>query len=128
MPRAVAAAAALFALYGVAVLLNVLASRGELGWSDAGDLWHAVLRVGVALLIAWGLLKRARWAWWLGLVAGAAALVAAALAVVVLDRGDLHWLQPSRAQRFMAAGMLSLGIALVLLLTRPARSFFQRGH
>jgi hypothetical protein len=126
MPPTVSAAAAMFVAYAAAVLLNAIAANGELGWSDAGDSGWTVLRIAGALLIAWGLFKGARWAWWVGLVLAAVCLVGAALAVVVLERGDLHWLQPSGSQLFMTAGMLSLGIAVALLLTRSARSFF--GH
>ena len=77
VPPNISAAAAMFAIYGAAVLLNAIRAHGELGWSDAGDYGRAILRLAGCALVAWGLLRGERWSWWLGL----------ALAVVWLITG-----------------------------------------
>ena len=116
----------MFVVYGLGVVLNAIRAQGELGWSDAGDVGRAVLRLAGCALVAWGLLRGERWAWWLGLALALLWLAAAAATMAVLDRGDVHWLQPSAAQLFLAAGTLSLGLAVALLLTPSARRAFQR--
>ena len=126
VPRNVAAAAAMFVVYGLAVLLNAIRAHGELGWSDAGDFGRAVLRLAGCALVAWGLLRGERWAWWLGVALAVLWLAAGGVTMAVIDRGDLHWLQPSSAQLFVTVGMLSLGAAVALLLTPSARSRFRR--
>lgn len=127
VPRNVSAAAVMFVVYGLAVLLNAIRAQEELGWSDAGDFGRAVLRLAGCALVAWGLLRGERWAWWLGLALALLWLLAAGVTMAVIERGDLHWLQPSSAQLFLAVGMLSLGLAVALLLTPSARSRFHRG-
>jgi hypothetical protein len=77
-------------------------------------------------LIAWGLLHRARWAWWLGLALATFWLAAGALAVLVLERGDVYWLPPSGFQIFLVVSLLSLGLAVALLLSPSARTMFRR--
>jgi peptidoglycan/LPS O-acetylase OafA/YrhL len=126
VPRSVAGAAAMFVVYGLAVLLNAIRAQGEQGWSDAGDFGRAVLRLAGCALVAWGLLRGERWAWWLGLALAVLWLAAGAVTMTVLERGDVHWLQPSNAQLFLAAGMIGLGLAVALLLTPSARRAFRR--
>jgi hypothetical protein len=126
VPRNVSAAAAMFVLYGVSVLLNAIRAQGETGWSDAGDFGRALLRLFGCGLVAWGLLRGERWSWWLGLALALLWLVAGTLTMAVFERGDMHWLRPSNAQLFLAGGMLCLGIAVTLLLTPSARSAFRR--
>jgi hypothetical protein len=126
VPRSVSAAAAMFGVYGLAVLVNAATAQGGLGWSDAGDYGRALLRLAGCLLVAWGLLRGERWAWWLALALAILWLAAGTLAMAVLERGDVHWLRPSGSQLFLAAGLLSLGVAVALLLTPAARSVFRR--
>jgi hypothetical protein len=128
VPRSVYAAAAMFAIYGAAVLLNAIRAHSELGWSDAGDYGRAILRLVGCALVAWGLLRGERWSWWLGLALAVLWLISGALTMVVLDRGDVHWLRPSGSQLFMAVGLLSLGVAVALLLTPSARSLRRRAR
>jgi hypothetical protein len=126
VPTNISAAATMFAIYGAAVLLNAIRAHGELGWSDAGDYGRAILRLAGCALVAWGLLRGERWSWWLGLVLAVVWLITGALTMVVLDRGDVHWLRPSGSQLFLAVGLLSLGVAVALLLTPSARSLLRR--
>lgn len=126
LPSSVKLAAALFVAYGVAVVLNASAIQGAAGWVGAGDFPRALIRLFGAGLIGWGLLQRARWAWWLGLIFAVVWLVAGALAVLVLERGDVHWLPPSGLQIFLVTSLLCLGLAVALLLSPSARAVFRR--
>ena len=126
LPNSVKLAAALFVVYGVAVVLNATAVQGAAGWVAAADFPRALVRLLGTGLIAWGLLQRARWAWWLGLVLAAVWLVAGALTVLVLERGDVHWLRPSGVQTFLVVSLLCLGVAVALLLSPSARAAFRR--
>jgi hypothetical protein len=126
LPKSVKLAAALFIVYGVAVVLNATAMQSAAGWVAAGDFPRAVIRLLGTGLIAWGLLHRARWAWWLGLALATFWLAAGALAVLVLERGDVYWLPPSGFQIFLVVSLLSLGLAVALLLSPSARTMFRR--
>jgi hypothetical protein len=126
LPTTVKAAAALFVLYGLAVVLNATAMQGGAGWAAPRDFPRAIVRLVGTGLIAWGLLRRARWAWWLGLVLGLFWLSAGALAVLVLDRGDVYWLPPSGFQTFLVVSLVCLGLAVTLLISPSARAAFRR--
>ena len=126
LPNSVKLAASLFVVYGVAVVLNATAVQGATGWVAAADLPRALIRLAGTGLIAWGLLRRARWAWWLGVVVAAVWLSAGALTVLVLERGDIHWLRPSGVQTFLVVSLLCLGSAVALLLSPSARAAFRR--
>jgi hypothetical protein len=126
LPTTVKLAAALFVTYGVAVVLNATAIQGAANWVAAGDFPRALIRLFGTGLIGWGLLQRARWAWWLGLVLAAIWLVAGAVAVLVLEHGDVHWLPPSGLQIFLVVSLLCLGLVVALLLSPSARAVFRR--
>jgi hypothetical protein len=126
LPSSVKLAAALFVTYGVAVVLNATAIQGASGWVGAGDVPRALIRLVGTGVIGWGLLQRARWAWWLGLVLAAVWLAAGALAVLVLERGDVHWLPPSGFQIFLVISLLCLGLVVALLISPSARAAFRR--
>jgi hypothetical protein len=126
LPSTVKLAAALFLTYGAVVVLNATAIQGAANWVGAGDLPRALIRLFGTGLIGWGLLQRARWAWWLGLVLAAIWLVAGALAVLVLEHGDVHWLPPSGFQMFLVVSLLCLGLVVALLLSPSARAAFRR--
>jgi hypothetical protein len=126
LPKAVKLAAGLFVLYGLAVVINALAVQAAAGLAGAQDFPRAMLRLVGTGLIAWGLLHRARWAWWLGLVLAVFWLVAGALAVLVFERGDLYWLPPSGFQLVLVGSLVCLGGAVALLLSPSAREAFRR--
>lgn len=126
VPRSVKLAAALFVVYGIAVVLNAVAVQSAAGWLAPRDFPRALIRLAGTGLIAWGLLHRARWAWWLGLVLATLWLAAGAVTTLVLEHGDVYWLQPSGFQIFLAVSLLCLGGALVLLLLPSARAAFRR--
>ena len=126
LPNSVKLAAALFVVYGVAVVLNATAVQGAAGWVGAADFPRAFIRLLGTGVIAWGLLQRARWAWWLGLVLAVVWLAAGALTVFVFERGDVHWLRPSGVQTFLVVSLLCLGLVVALLLSPSARAVFRR--
>jgi uncharacterized protein YjeT (DUF2065 family) len=126
LPTSVKLAAALFVVYGLTVFLNASVMQEAAGWATPRDFPRAILRLIGTGLIAWGLLRRARWAWWLGLVLAAFWLSAGALAVLVLDRGDVYWLPPSGFQTFLVVSLVSLGLAVALLISPSARAVFRR--
>jgi hypothetical protein len=126
LPSSVKLAAGLFVAYGVAVVLNATAIQGTSGWVGAGDFPRALIRLFGTGLIGWGLLRRARWAWWIGLVFAAFWLVADALAVLVIERGDVYWLRPGGLQIFLVVSLLCLGLAVALLLSPSVRAVFRR--
>jgi hypothetical protein len=115
----------MFGLFGVASVANAIAASGELGWSDAGDLGRTVLRLAACGLVMWGLLRRERWGWWLALAFAILWLVGGGLTLLVVERGDLHWLPPSGSQLYLAVGMLSLAAAIGLLATPAARRYLR---
>jgi peptidoglycan/LPS O-acetylase OafA/YrhL len=125
LPTSVKLAAALFLLYGAAVLLNAILMQRAGGWAAALDFPRAVFRLIATGLVAWGLLHRERWAWWLGVILAAFWLAMGALAVGVLERGDLYWLRPSGFQIFLVVSLLALFLALALLLSPPVRRVFR---
>jgi hypothetical protein len=126
LPSNVKLAAALFVVYGVAVVLNAAGMQGTGSWVAPGDFPKALIRLVVTGVIAWGLLHRARWAWWLGLALAAAWLIAGALTALVVEHGDVYWLRPSGFQIFLVVSLLCLGLSLVLLLSPSARGAFRR--
>ena len=125
LPLSLRAAAGLLVLYGVAVVLNATVMYGAAQWMTSRELPSAIVRLAGTVLVAWGLLRRLRWAWWLGLVLTTFWLVTGAAAVLVLQRGDVHWLQPSRLQILLVVSLLALGLSLALLLSPSARAVFR---
>jgi hypothetical protein len=114
-------------LYGIAALLNAATMQAQSGWGEPWALGRGLLRLLIAGLIAWGLLRRMGWAWWLGLLWSVFGLVVGASAMLVIEAGDLHWLQPSRGQLLLGVTLLSLGGAIALLLSSSARAAFRPG-
>ena len=125
-PAGVVAVAALFLLYGIGMVINAEQTRGWTGWIEAGSLPRALLRLAGAALVAWGLVQGAAWAWWVGLALAILWLAGGLLPVVVMEGGDLRWLEPSGDQVVLALSLLSLALAITLLLTRSVRGFFRR--
>jgi hypothetical protein len=114
-------------LYGVAALLNAWTMQDQAGWGEPWALGRALLRLLVSGLIAWGLLRGMGWAWWLGLLWSVFGLVVGALAMLVIEESDVHWLPPSRGQLLLGITLVSLGGAIALLLSSSARAAFRPG-
>jgi hypothetical protein len=114
-------------LYGIAALLNAVTMQTQAGWGEPWALGRALLRLLISAFIAWGLLRRMGWAWWLGLLWSTFGLIVGALAVLVVDAGDVHWLPPSRGQLLLGFTLLSLGGVIALLLSSSARAALRPG-
>jgi len=127
LPATVRGAAGLMLLYGIAALLNAGTMQAQAGWGEPWALGRALLRLLISGFIAWGLLRRMGWAWWLGLLWSVFGLVVGASAVLVIEAGDVHWLPPSRGQLLLGVTLLSLGGAIALLLSSSARAAFRPG-
>lgn len=127
LPATVRAAAGLLLLYGITALLNAVTMQAQAGWGEPWALGRALLRLLISGFIAWGLLRRMGWARWLGLLWSAFGLVVGALAVLVIEAGDVHWLPPSRGQLLLGVTLLSLGGAIALLLSSSARAALRPG-
>jgi hypothetical protein len=125
VPGTLKAAALCFLLFAVAVLLNS-ATQSAAGWMVPRQILRSGFRVVGAGAVAWGLLRGARWAWVLGLLFGSLWLVTGLLTVLVFERRDLQWLQPSGFQLFLFASLLLLALAVVLLLFPSARRALRR--
>lgn len=121
LPGSLRWAAALFVAYGIAVIVNATAVLGSAGWADGWDLAWAIARLAVATAVAAGLLRGARWSWWLGVTLGVLGLVAGALPLLVLEHDDVYWLPPSGFQLVLVASLVCLGGALGMLLSRSGR-------
>ena len=126
LSKTVKLAAALFVLYGLAVVLNALTVQRSAGWANPLEVLRALLRLAGAAIIGWGLLHRARWAWWLGLVLALFWLITGALSVLVFEHGDVYWLSPSGYQVMLVASLACLGGAVAALLSPSARDVFRR--
>jgi hypothetical protein len=119
-------AAALFLLHGLAVAANLVLVVGPAGWTGAWDVPRALLRLVATCLVGVGLLRQARWAWWLGLLLGSWWLASAALGVLVFERKDVYWLPPSGFQVLLVVSLACLAGAMALLLSPSARAAFWR--
>jgi len=126
LPSGVKAAAALFVVYGICAFLNAVLVLPSAGWPAPNEWVRALVRLVGAGLIAWGLLRRERWAWGVGLVLGLFWIVTDGLATLVIERGDVVWLRPSGFQLLLTASLVGLGAALALLLTPAVRAAFRR--
>jgi hypothetical protein len=124
-PPSVTAAAVLFVVYGIAMVVIAGVTQDWTGWIEAGSLPRAILRLAAAVVITWGLLRGATWAWWVGLALAILWLVSGLAPVLVMERGDIQWLPPSGYQIFLAIGLVGLAVALVLLVTPSARRYLR---
>ena len=124
-PPSVTGAALLFALYGVAGVVNAADMQNWTG-VEAGSIPRAALRLAGAGLVAWGLWRGAAWSRWMGLALALLWLVSGLAPVVVVDEGDMHWLPPSGDQIFLTVALVSLSVAILLLLTPSARAYLRQ--
>jgi hypothetical protein len=126
VPKPIRVAAVLFALYGLYVAANATAWQALGSWAEAADYPRALLRVFAALLIAWGLWRGLRWAWWLGIglagfwvVLGLGAFGASLL----IGNGDRPL--PTALLISVVPGAVLLVAAVVSLLLSQSRAAFR---
>ena len=128
VPASVRAAALLLLLYGVLVVAGAVLLHTMGGGVDAADFVDALVRLAGMGVLAWGLLRRRRWAWWISVLLGGLWIVLAVFAVVVFATTDARDLLPlpTLSVSFMAGSILLLAGALSCLLSPSARAFFRR--
>jgi hypothetical protein len=130
VPGTVRAAAAILAAYGVVVLINALIEQRAIGWSDIEPrgLPRAVVRFVGMVLIAWGLLRGARWAWWLGVLFPGFLVLVGGVSIVaylaIFDPAARELISPN-TRMLVVVAFVALGTAVALLLTRSARAAFR---
>jgi len=126
LPGSVKLAAGLFIGYGVMTFVNTTAVLAAAGWAAPRGWLRATFHLLGSVLIAWGLLRRARWAWVLGLLLAGVWLFAGMVTTLVVEHWDVYWLPPSRFQLVLTASLFCLGSAASLLLTPSALAAFRR--
>lgn len=119
-------AAALLVLYGLLVLLNATVLQVAAGWQDVPDYARAVVRLLGMGLLAWGLMHRRRWAWWLsvGLASFWALMGGLAVGFLSLSDGWEALPHPTFSVGFMIVSLGLLLGAIRLLLSASTRAVF----
>lgn len=127
-PDSVRAAALLLVLYGGLVVVHATLVQVDHGWDDPGRYARALLRLLGAGLLAGGLVRLRRWAWWLAVVLAGLLFVLAVFVAVVFALVEVHALDPSRpvSVAFLTGSIVLLGGAVGLLLSPSARAAFRR--
>jgi hypothetical protein len=127
-PTTVRWAALALVAYAVVILVSATVLQAINDWEAAGEYPRAVIRVLGVALVVWGLLRRARWAWWLGvalpllwIVSGIAAL--AMFLSVRTDEADA--VLPPAFYPLLSVTMTLLTVALVLLVLPGSRAAFR---
>ena len=126
LPRTVKIAAWTLAGHGAAILVYGVLLEKHLT-SGRPDLSGAVDRFLTMGAVAWGLLNRARWAWWAGVLVAGLLLVASLLALggeAALGEGARVTLAPGDAP-FLILSCLAYAIAVTLLLAPSSRTAFR---
>ena len=120
--RTLQLAAAMFMLYGVAIVFNAVIFADMAGSANAGNGLHVLLHLLGVGFVVWGLLHGAHWARWASLTLALSVLAAGLPAISVFEYGDIYWLLPSDYQLFFVGGLLSVGAAIALLLAPSVRA------
>ena len=131
LPWTVRAAAIILAVYGVGVLLNATIQQNEIGWDsiELRGFSRAVLRCLGMCLIAWGLFKRVRWAWWSGVLLPAFFVVVGSVVLVVslmVSGATVLYAMSPRFVLGLSVVFAALTCAVILLLTPSRRGAFRR--
>lgn len=120
-PEAVRWAAVALATYAVVVLAYATISQMQSGWEAAASYPRALIRAGGMALVAWGVLQRARWAWWLAVALSGFWVVGS-----VVGLGAMFHIGGSEAAEVLPGGFLmvmsvtaALLVAAIILLCLP---------
>ena len=125
LPRSVRLAALLVVAYGLTVLISASMQQSISNWEYWRDYPRAVVRCGGAVLVAYGLLRRARWAWWTAVIAGGVLVAFGALGVVGFMVSTQAVAIPISLLVGMAIGLLFLTAAVLALLRAESREVFR---
>lgn len=127
IPDSVRVAAALITAYGVAVVVNAFIDQTNIGWVEVrpGGFPRAALRCVFMTAVAWGLVTRARWAWWAAVVLGSVFSLAGILGTTMLWRIRTEIALPTRPVAVALTSLVVLIVAVLLLLTPSARRAFR---
>lgn len=125
IPRPVRLAAMLVVAYGLTVLIGASVQQSISGWEYWRDFPRAVVRCGGAVLVAYGLLRRARWAWWTAVVGGGVLVFFGALGIVTFMASTLDVAIPISFLVGIAVGCVLLTVAVIALLRTESRESFR---
>lgn len=121
IPPTVRWAAWLAFAYAAVVLAYATYGQVQSDWVNARDYFSGIVRTIGYVIIGYGLLRRLKFAWWLGVGFSAYLLLGGVFALVVLFalRGSAD--RPALPSLFMPAAFTSLGIliAFVAMLVHP---------
>ena len=127
LPGTLRAAIAVLVLYAVFVIANATFWQSLGGWADWSDYPRGVLRTVMTGVLAWGLARREKWAWWIAVLLTGFWAIGGTVGVIIMFRvaaGDE--LPPTSVLLTLAIGGALLIAAFVLLLLRPSRSAILR--
>lgn len=126
-PRSVVVAARWIVAYGLAVVVHAAIQQSLADWKYWRDFPRAFVRLGGAALVAYGLLRRSQWAWWIAAIAGGSFVVLGALGMVGITIGTLLNEEPVPVgylgRSFVVFMILTIG--LVYLFRRESRTAFR---
>jgi hypothetical protein len=129
LPTTLRAAAVLLVAYGIVVLVNATVLQMRSDWEGVSEYPRAIVRaVGMAVL-AWGLLRRLRWFWWLAVGLALFWIVTAMAGVALIRSLGTAETDPILAPGFywtLALTTALLTAAVVLLLLPSSRAAFRR--
>ncbi|HEX5830860.1 MAG TPA: hypothetical protein VFY16_07775 [Gemmatimonadaceae bacterium] len=125
-PPVVRIAATLLVAYGVVVVLNAALLQSAAGWAEWRDFPRALVRLGGMSLVAWGLLRGVRPAWWVAVVLGLLWFGAGVVTVGLMATGYAPLALPGASLLFVSLSLALLGAAVATLLTPGGRAPFRR--
>ena len=127
VPSTVRWSAWLFVAYGIIVLAGATVSQALNDWAAIDQYPRALVRAAGVTLIAWALMRRKRWAWWLGVglglvwaVTGWAGFVA--VIVLVLQSADESTVADPAFVVVSVLTLVVLTAAVTLLLLPRSRA------
>jgi hypothetical protein len=122
----VVAASGFLVLSAILVFMQAVGLQASAGWPIPRDLLGTGVRVAIAVVLAWGLLRGSQWAWWGSIVVAAFWSLQGALMSLVMFgtppslRAFYAWpLAP------LSWGFVSSLLAFVLLLLPKTRRVFR---
>ena len=116
--------------HGLVILVKAIVDQNTLGWEnmDPKGFPRAVVRFLGMTFITWGLLRRAHWAWWCGVLLpgffSVAGIVALGTVWRIRDQAPEAWSVVSSP--LIVGYTFGLAIAVALLLLPSSRTAFRK--